>query len=172
MGLQSHWNMQWSKTYSLRNIKWVFRCIWGYVNLSCFVSSVCLFTVQWCVSALWDVAHILTLGSCAFTAAVWSTACAVSDCLNTGFVGFSLTWSTKEFIFSEVTSCFKQTRGFNLYIWTKNLIVYTQTFISNSLHNKYYSLLLHFLATVYGHLKETKNLLDIHSLICEAGLKT
>jgi len=128
--------------------------------------------VQWCVSALWDVAHILTLESCAFTTAVWSTARAASDCLNTGFVGFNLKWSTKEFILSEVTSRFKQARGLNLYIWTKNMIVYAQTFTSNSLHNKYYSLLLHFLATVYGHRQGTKNFLDIHTLICEAGPKT
>jgi hypothetical protein len=40
------------------------------------------------------------------------------------------------------------------------------------LHDKYYSLLLHFLATVYGHLQGTRNFMDIHSLIYEAGPKT
>jgi formate-dependent phosphoribosylglycinamide formyltransferase (GAR transformylase) len=66
------------------------------------------------VSPQWDVAHILMLGSSAVTAAAQSTACAVVDCLNMGIVGLNLTWSKKEFIFSEVTSCFKQAGGLNL----------------------------------------------------------
>ena len=67
-----------------------------------------------CMSPLWDVAHILMLGYCAFAAAVQSTARAVLDCLNSGFVGLNLTWSKKEFVFSEVSSCFKRARGLNL----------------------------------------------------------
>jgi hypothetical protein len=66
-----------------------------------------------CVSPLCNVAHILTLGSCAVTATVQSSACGVIDCLDTGIVGLNLTWNKTEFIVSEVTSHFKQARGHN-----------------------------------------------------------